>query len=893
LVFGTLMGGLGSGNVNADSLTIDSITPNRGLTIGGDILTITGSGFLSNVTNFDYTGDVQTFTAPTDGTYRFEAWGGQGGSSGSAVGGMGGYSSGEISLTTGDVVYVYVGQAGNIDKSATDYSVPGTFNGGGGGSIDVGDQYGSGAGGAGGGATDFRLLSGDWNDEDSLRSRIMVAGGGGGGEDGQNNGIVRLGGNAGGLTGNAGENGGGGATQVTGGTANGSGATAGQFGSGGKGGYRYNSSRFFGAGGGGGFYGGGGGGQQTSNRKAGGGGSSYISGFTGSVAVTSASDSTPKAGCTTGTTDNSCSVHYSGWVFDDTSMLAGGDIIARPNGRQATGNSGNGYARISFVVSPNSISLGGEDCPIIRISDTAILCTIPAHAAGTVNVVINVANENHVLPAAYTYANPTVTAISPASGSIDGGETVTISGTNLDLLYNPVAEFAYTGTPQSFIAPKADWYQLKLWGAQGGCKDNASGCQTRVGRGGYSSGEVLLKAGEEVLVYVGQAGGNGQTLYNGWNAYEVNTDQGKVTSGASTDWNNGYGGGATDIRVGGNTAWHRFIVAGGGGGSLNDQCNAGYGGGLTGENGGNGSSGGTQTGSGNGGFGWGGWVSGARSSGGGGWYGGTGGGYCSGGGSGFILTEATQVPTGYQVGSDYFLNNASTLGGRSVSFPAVDGSTETGHSGNGFARIETLTAPLAVNLGGSPCEITAVSDIAITCTTSAHSAEVVDVAVSATGMAFELVDGYEYTDQLPFIELGVAGSLDMGGSPGQLIADHITANVKTDNPDGYSLSVSAEDVDLICVSDNSKKITALSGTKTTNEMLNQWGYAVDPNPLSPTLPTSWTGITSSGTAITTTSTPQTDPSIGEDTLVWFGAKVDWSLPACKYGGTLTFTVVGN
>lgn len=34
------------------------------------------------------------------------------------------------------------------------------------------------ASGAGGGATDFRLVPGSWNDKESLYSRIMVAGGG-------------------------------------------------------------------------------------------------------------------------------------------------------------------------------------------------------------------------------------------------------------------------------------------------------------------------------------------------------------------------------------------------------------------------------------------------------------------------------------------------------------------------------------------------------------------------------------------------------------------------------------------------------------------------------------------------------------------------------------------
>ena len=43
-------------------------------------------------TDFDYTGDVQTFTAPKSGTYLLEAWGAQGACETDAnLGGKGGY----------------------------------------------------------------------------------------------------------------------------------------------------------------------------------------------------------------------------------------------------------------------------------------------------------------------------------------------------------------------------------------------------------------------------------------------------------------------------------------------------------------------------------------------------------------------------------------------------------------------------------------------------------------------------------------------------------------------------------------------------------------------------------------------------------------------------------
>ena len=112
-------------------------------------------------------------------------------------------------------------------------------------------------------------------------------------------------------------------------------------------GYGGSSSGAVGNSGGGGYYGGGG------ARGVGGpgsGGSSYISGYTGSVAITSASSSAPKAGCTNGTTDITCSYHYSGKLFTNMSMISGNSSMPTHNGTATmTGNSEDGYARITYI----------------------------------------------------------------------------------------------------------------------------------------------------------------------------------------------------------------------------------------------------------------------------------------------------------------------------------------------------------------------------------------------------------------------------------------------------------------------------------------------------------------------------------------------------------------
>ncbi len=58
------------------------------------------------------------------------------------------------------------------------------------------------------------------------------------------------------------------------------------------------------------------------------------------------------------------------------------------------------------------------------------------------------------------------------------------------------------------------------------------------------------------------------------------------------------------------------------------------------------------------------------------------------GGSGFVWTSETSssVPSGYRVSTSYYLSNASTVSG-DKSFESITGGTETGHIGNGYAKI--------------------------------------------------------------------------------------------------------------------------------------------------------------------------------------------------------------
>lgn len=309
-------------------------------------------------TVYDYTGKEQQFIVPKTGYYKVELWGAQGGStSTSAIGGKGAYTSGYIYLKANEKIYIYVGEEGKITETGVASNVSGGYNGGGetGGQGCCGRKYGS-----GGGATDIRLVNGNWNDTTSLNSRIMVAAGGGGAfqnvETTYN--LFNNGGYGGALVGGNGSQSkygagsytycyGEGATQTSGGkittdctkTASYNGAVTGNFGIGGG----VNETK---TGGGGGYYGG----SCSGHIASAGGGSSYISGYIGAIAISSATNREPKSGCTIGTNDIECSKHYSNKIFMNPVMKAGNNSMPSHNGKSTmTGNIGNGYAKITYT----------------------------------------------------------------------------------------------------------------------------------------------------------------------------------------------------------------------------------------------------------------------------------------------------------------------------------------------------------------------------------------------------------------------------------------------------------------------------------------------------------------------------------------------------------------
>lgn len=120
---------------------------------------------------FDYTGKEQSLVAECAGKYKIELWGAGGFErQAGAVGGKGAYTSGIIKLEKDTTLYIYVGEKSTYASGMCyDTNPNAVFNG----------QI-KGTCTAGGGATDIRLVGGQWNNPAGLKSRIMVAAGGGG-----------------------------------------------------------------------------------------------------------------------------------------------------------------------------------------------------------------------------------------------------------------------------------------------------------------------------------------------------------------------------------------------------------------------------------------------------------------------------------------------------------------------------------------------------------------------------------------------------------------------------------------------------------------------------------------------------------------------------------------
>ena len=514
---------------------------------------------LSNPTVYNYTGAEQSVVL-SEGEYLFEAFGAQGGSPDN-TGGKGSYTKGNIQLSEDEEIFIYVGAKANV------------FNGGG--KINYTNSIW--CGGVGGGATDFRLVGGEWNNISSLRSRIMVAAGGGGNSTFVNGSTAGFGGT---LTG---ENGkpnsscpgynASGATQTAGGARHTSTSnvttygTAGAFGIGGSAGIYTDGHQ--GGGGGGGYYGGGG----SAWHAGAGGGSCFISGYTGCNAV-------DENGVHTGS-----SSHYSGLMFTDSQML--GDF-----------NLENGYAKITKYNGYYSY-IYYKTCPniIADIQNTNDIYTI--NMSLNSDVEIDLGKSKYVLSTDNTSLGTNLSNYSDAkfisntqsikvavngeyylhviatdiNGNVSTYISEPIKGFNLNY-FNAINStiYNYTGTEQSAILSQGV-YKFEAWGAKGGSPDDTGG------KGAYTKGIINIEDEENIYVYVG---GKANVFNGGGKLSSINSMYGGDAGGGATDFRliNGTWNNVNSLRS-------RIMVAAGGGGNsyFDSGSTAGVGGTLIGGNG--------------------------------------------------------------------------------------------------------------------------------------------------------------------------------------------------------------------------------------------------------------------------------------------------------------------
>lgn len=346
-------------------------------------------------------------------------------------------------------------------------------------------------------------------------------------------------------------------------------------------------------------------------------------------------------------------------------------------------NEGTYYLWVKDTAGNNAIS------EAITITLDAAAPAVGNIDAYTKNAVIALSDDNNLAGYAVTKTSTTPTSWTAVSGkNASVTYPTTANGTyyvhvkdaagktssksfNMGCAASISKDFAYNGSVSNYTTMCRGKHTLTVWGAQGG---------NTGGKGGYSTGVVNLNENMNLYIYVGGQGSKGST--------------GGFNGGGTTGSGGGSGGGASDIRIGTDSLAARVIVAGGGGGKGQDSCAAGgVGGGTTGGGSASQSSCGTQAGGGTqtaggakgiysgtsgantGTFGKGGNASDGNYDGGG-------------GGSGYVYTSSTasSYPSGCKLTSSYYLTNASTTAGSS-SFPSTTGGTETGHSGNGYARI--------------------------------------------------------------------------------------------------------------------------------------------------------------------------------------------------------------
>ena len=146
---------------------------------------------------------------------------------------------------------------------------------------------------------------------------------------------------------------------------------------------------------------------------------------------------------------------------------------------------------------------------------------------------------------------------------------------------NQTFPYQCTGEYQEFVAPSSTYYKIRSWGARGGYGRTNWSLIYRGGYGAYTEGEIYLKKGTKLYVYVGCEGKDAAStarFVGGPGGFNGGANGGNDTNQDSAPEPGGGGGGATDIRLTPSkktSGWDEFdslksrimVAAGGGGGN--------------------------------------------------------------------------------------------------------------------------------------------------------------------------------------------------------------------------------------------------------------------------------------------------------------------------------------
>lgn len=117
--------------------------------------------------------------------------------------------------------------------------------------------------------------------------------------------------------------------------------------------------------------------------------------------------------------------------------------------------------------------------------------------------------------------------------------------------------------------------------------------------------------------------------------------------------------------------------------------------------------------------------------------------------------------------------------------------------------------------------------------------------------------------------------------------------VKTNSPDGYTVSISTKTEETGLVSEStSEKVKSIGGTLDAPKVLteNTWGFSMKEGSEEPTIGSKWAGVTAEPKVIVDTTAPNYD---AEAVDIYFAANVSEELPAGTYENIIVYSVLAK